>query len=149
MKKGGTSTHQGRIAPKVWLWAPRSLLVRTALAVISLTFLAALSMSSHWAGPINWETDALFYQSKVEEISGTDAATARHRVFTGPLSDYERQLEVESSDEPPRVSDPAWVEYSSGFYARRLLLPAIAAAIDPVFGLRSLQILSLLGFVLV
>jgi glycosyltransferase involved in cell wall biosynthesis len=126
------------------------LFVRTALALITLTLLAALSLASHWAGPISWETDALFYQSKVEEISGTGGPTARHQVFTGPLSDYERQLEVEgSADEPARVSDPAWVEYSSGFYARRLLLPAVAAAIDPVFGVRSLQILSLLGFVLV
>lgn len=123
--------------------------MRTAIAVISLAFLAALSMASHWAGPINWETDALFYQSKVEEISGTDAATARQEVFGGPLSNYERQLEVESPDEPARVSDPAWVEYSSGFYARRLLLPAVAAAIKPIFGDRSLQLLSLLGFVLV
>ncbi|HWO82340.1 MAG TPA: hypothetical protein VNM38_00955, partial [Solirubrobacterales bacterium] len=119
------------------------------MAAITLTLLAAVSMASHWGGPISWETDGLFYQAKVEEISGTDAATARQRVFGGPLSEYERQLEVEASDEPRRVSDPSWVEYSSGFYARRLLLPALAAAIDPVFGLRSLQILSLLGFVLV
>lgn len=106
-------------------------------------------MASHWAGPINWETDGLFYQSKVEEISGQDATVARHEVFTGPLSNYERQLEVEGSDEPARVSDPAWVEYSSGFYARRLLLPGLAAAMQPLFGVRSLQLLSLLGFVLV
>ncbi|MET0558382.1 MAG: glycosyltransferase [Solirubrobacterales bacterium] len=123
--------------------------MRTAIAVISLALLAALSMATHWTGPIDWETDALFYQSKVEEISGTDAATARQEVFGGPLSNYERQLEVEAPDEPPRVSDPAWVEYSSGFYARRLLLPAVAAAMDPVVGDRGLQLLSLLGFVLV
>lgn|GEM_PF-988343 len=123
--------------------------MRTAIAVISLAFLAAFSMASHWTGPIDWETDALFYQSKVEEISGTDAATARQEVFGGPLSNYERQLEVETPDEPPRVSDPAWVEYSSSFYARRLLLPAVAAAIKPIFGERSLLLLSLLGFVLV
>jgi glycosyltransferase involved in cell wall biosynthesis len=123
--------------------------VRTALAVITLTLLAAVSMASHWAGPISWETDGLFYQAKAEEISGTDAATARQQVFTGPLSKYERQLEVEASDEPSRVSDPDWVEYSSGFYARRLLLPGLAAAMDPIFGVRSLQLLSLLGFVLI
>ncbi len=106
-------------------------------------------MASHWTGPISWETDALFYQAKSEEITGTDAATARQQVFGGPLSDYERQLEVEAPDEPRRVSNPAWVEYSSGFYARRLVLPALAAALKPVFGIRALQILSLLGFVLV
>jgi glycosyltransferase involved in cell wall biosynthesis len=116
---------------------------------MTLTLLAAVSMASHWGGPISWETDGLFYQAKAEEISGTDAATARQEVFTGPLSNYERQLEVEASDEPPRVSDPGWVEYSSGFYARRLLLPGLAAAMDPIFGVRSLQLLSLLGFVLV
>jgi glycosyltransferase involved in cell wall biosynthesis len=123
--------------------------VRTAFAVISLTLLAAVSMAAHWAAPIDWETDALFYQAKTEEIQGADAATARQHVFSGPLSRYERQLEVESPDEPARVSDPAWVEYSSGFYARRLVLPALAAALDPLFGVRGLQILSLLGFVLV
>lgn len=106
-------------------------------------------MATHWTGPISWETDALFYQAKSEEISGTDAATARREVFGGPLSEYERGLEAEVPDEPPRVSDPAWVEYSSDFYARRLLLPALAVALDPLFGLRSLQVLSLLGFVFV
>lgn len=123
--------------------------MRTALAVISLSLLAAVSMASHWGGPISWETDALFYQSKSEEIGGADAATARRQVFGGPLSGYERRIEAEQPGEPPRVSDPAWVEYSSTFYARRLLLPALAAAIKPIFGLRSLQVLSLLAFVLI
>jgi glycosyltransferase involved in cell wall biosynthesis len=123
--------------------------MRNAFAVLSLTLLAAISMASHWGGPISWETDGLFYQAKTEEIRGADAATARQEVFGGPLSNYERQLEVETPAEPRRVSDPAWVEYSSGFYARRLLLPALAAALQPVFGIRALQILSLLGFVLV
>ena len=123
--------------------------MRTALAVTSLLLLAAVSMATHWGGPISWETDALFYQAKSEEISGTDGATARRQVFGGPLSEYERGLEAEAPDEPPRVSDPAWVEYSSDFYARRLFLPALAVALDPLFGLHSLQVLSLLGFVFI
>jgi hypothetical protein len=106
-------------------------------------------MASHWGGPISWETDALFYQSKSEEISGTDAAAARRQVFGGPLSAYERRIEAEQPEEQARVSNPAWVEYSSTFYARRLLLPALAVAIKPIFGLRSLQVLSLLAFVLI
>jgi uncharacterized membrane protein len=123
--------------------------MRTALAVTSLLLLAAVSMATHWGGPISWETDALFYQAKSEEISGTDGATARRQVFGGPLSEYERGLEAEAPDEPPRVSDPGWVEYSSDFYQRRLFLPALAAALDPLFGLHSLQVLSLLGFVFI
>jgi hypothetical protein len=123
--------------------------VRTALAAISLSLLAAISMATHWGGPISWETDALFYQAKSEEIGGTAGPTARQQVFAGPLSEYERGLEAASPDEPPRVSNPAWVEYSSDFYARRLFLPALAVAIKPLFGLHSLQVLSLLGFVLI
>jgi hypothetical protein len=123
--------------------------VRTTLAVAALLLLAAISMGRHWAGPIDWETDALFYQSKTMQIEGTDGSTARREVFGGPLSHYERGLEAENPGEPPRVSDPAWVEYSSGFYARRLILPAIAAALSPVLGLRSLLVLSLVGFILV
>lgn len=123
--------------------------MRTALATASLLLLAAISMGPHWGGPIDWETDALFYQAKSEEIGGTDAATARREVFGGPLSSYERRLEAESPDEPPRVSDPAWVEYSAGFYARRLLLPALAVVAKPLLGLHALEVFSLLGFVLV
>src|SRR6478609_4105473 len=123
--------------------------MRTALAVFSLLLLATISMATHWGGPISWETDALFYQSTSEAIGGTDAATARREVFGGPLSTYEREIEAENPDEPARVSDPAWVEYSSTFYSRRLLLPALAVVIKPIFGLGSLQILSLIGFILV
>lgn len=123
--------------------------MRTALAITALLLLAALSMGRHWSGPISWETDALFYQAKTEQILGAEAKTARREVFGGPLSEYERGLEKLHPGEPRRVSDPAWVEYSSSFYQRRLLLPALAAALKPLFGVRALQILSLLAFVLV
>lgn len=123
--------------------------MRNALAVTSLLLLAAISMGHHWTGPISWETDGLFYQAKTEEIGGTDGATARKQVFGGPLSSYERQLEAEAPNEPPRVSNRAWVEYSASFYARRLLLPALAFVLKPLLGLHALQVLSLLGFVLV
>jgi hypothetical protein len=122
---------------------------RNYLAVAALVLLAALSMARHWGGPISWETDALFYQATSREIAGEDAATARREIFSGPLSGYERRIERENPGEPRRVSDPAWVEYSAPFYARRLLLPALAAALDPLLGLHALQILSLLGFILV
>jgi hypothetical protein len=123
--------------------------VRTTFTVFFLTLLAAISVAAHWGGAVSWETDALFYQAKTEEIRGEDAAAARQQVFGGPLSDYERQLELEASGEPPRVGDPAWVEYSAPFYARRLLLPALAAALHPVLGINALETLSLLAFILI
>jgi hypothetical protein len=123
--------------------------VRTALAATLLALLAAISLASHWGGSVTWETDALFYQAKTEEIRGTDAVEARKQVFEGPLSDSERQLEVETPSEPPRVSDQAWVEYSAAFYARRLALPAAAAALHPLLGVNALESLSLFAFVLI
>jgi hypothetical protein len=124
--------------------------MRTALAITALVLLAALSMGRHWGGDITWETDALFYQAKTEQILGADGEVARKRIFTGPLSNYERGLEAQApAGEPKRVSDPAWVEYCVPFYARRLLLPALAAALNPILGLHALETLSLLAFVLV
>jgi hypothetical protein len=123
--------------------------VRTALAIVALMLLAALSMGKHWGGDITWETDALFYQAKTEQILGADGEVARKRIFGGPLSNYVRGLEAQSPDEPRRVSNPAWVEFNVPFYERRLLLPALAAVLKPVLGLHALETLSLLGFVLV
>jgi hypothetical protein len=123
--------------------------VRNYLAVAALVLLGALSMAKHWGGPISWETDALFYQATTQQIEGESAQEARRDVFGGPLSDYERRIERENPDEPSRVSDPAWVEYSSAFYARRLLLPGLAALISPVLGIHALLDLSLLGFALI
>lgn len=123
--------------------------MRNAIATIALLVLAALSMANHWGGAITWETDSLFYQATTEQILGADGKVARERIFSGPMSDYERGLEAEAPDEPKRVSDPAWVEYSAPFYARRVLLPAVAAALNPLLGLHALETLSLLGFVIV
>jgi hypothetical protein len=122
---------------------------RNLLAFIALLLLAALSMGKHWGGEISWETDALFYQAKTEQILGADGHVARERIFGGPLSDYERGIEADNPDEPRRVSNPAWVEYNVPFYARRLLLPVLAAALKPVLGLHALETLSLIGFVLI
>jgi hypothetical protein len=122
--------------------------LRNWIAVAALVLLAVLSMAKHWTGPISWETDALFYQSTTQSIEGQDAQAARQEVFGGPLSSYEREIERTHPEEPHRVSNPAWVEYSAPFYARRLLLPALAAALHPVLGLHALQDLSLLAFVL-
>jgi hypothetical protein len=123
---------------------------KNTIAVVALLLLAALSMGRHWGGEITWETDALFYQAKTEQMLGADGEVARKRIFNSPLADYERGLEAaQPPGEPKRVSDPAWVEYSAPFYSRRLFLPFLAATLKPVLGLHALETLSLLGFVLV
>src|SRR5204863_2868584 len=42
----------------------------------------------------------------------------------------------------------AWVEYSAPRYRRRWLVPALGAALSPLFGERSLLIVSLVGYLL-
>ena len=91
-------------------------------------------MGRHWSGPISWETDALFYQAKTEEIERHRRGHSAPGRSSAARSPTTSATEAEAPDEPPRVSDPAWVEYSSAFYARRLLLPAVAAALSPILG---------------
>jgi hypothetical protein len=117
--------------------------------VALLLLLGVIAMGHQWTGPVLWERDGLFYQSKVLELRGESSGAALHKVFYGPLGARSRQLEAaQPATEPKRLENPNWVSYSSQFYKRRLLLPVIAAAIYPLVGDRSLQLLSLLAFVL-
>jgi hypothetical protein len=119
-------------------------------AVVILLIIGIVSMARQWDGKILWDPDSLFYQAKVVEIrTGESQAQALRQVFNGPLSAYMRSLEAtQPRSEPRLLADPRWPTFSAQFYARRLLVPALAAAIYPVFGLRSLKLLSLVGYVL-
>ena len=105
-------------------------------------------MGRQWGGEILWETDALFYQAKVEQIRGKDERAALRDVFAGPLSSRAREIEA-AHEELRRVRDPAWPLYSERFYERRWLLPLTAAGMYPVLGEHSLETLSLLAYVAV
>jgi hypothetical protein len=123
---------------------------RDGLAVLALVALAVALTFGRWGNPPQWKPDALFYEAQLLEIRGIPRAEALHRVFSGPLAAPRRREEAEKAPElKPRVSDPAWVEYSAQFYRRRWVVPILGAAIEPVFGTNSLQIVSLTGFALV
>jgi len=118
--------------------------------MLALAGLAVALTFGTWGNPPQWKPDALFYEAQLLEIRGTPKAKALHRVFTGPLAAPRRRDEAQKAPEQkPRVSDPEWVTYSAQFYRRRWVVPIIGAAIEPVFGTNSLQIVSLTGFVLV
>lgn len=118
--------------------------------MLALAGLAVALTFGRWGDPPQWKPDALFYEAQLLEIRGVPKTEALHRVFTGPLAAPRRQDEAKKRAEAkPRVSDPAWVEYSAQFYRRRWVVPILAAAIEPAFGTNSLQIVSLTGFVLV
>jgi hypothetical protein len=95
-------------------------------------------------------SDGLFYEVEKLRIEGHGEAEATRLVFDGAIARQTAAIEDEPSH--PRVLDPAWVEYSKRFYERRLLVPAVAAAVDPIVGNvpgRGLRVASLLGYLFV
>jgi hypothetical protein len=122
---------------------------RDAIAILALAGLAVALTFGRWGNPPQWKPDALFYEAQLLEVRGASQADALHRVFTGPLAAPRREDEASKPQVKPRVSDPAWVTYSAQFYRRRWVVPVLAAAVEPVFGTDSLQIVSLVGVTLV
>jgi Dolichyl-phosphate-mannose-protein mannosyltransferase len=94
------------------------------------------------------DSDGLFYEVQKLEIEGHGAAEATAIVFHTPMAQEVARLE---DQKVRRVLDPAWVTYSSRFYRRRWLVPAIAAGLDPIVHHRTgvaLRVTSYLGYVL-
>jgi Dolichyl-phosphate-mannose-protein mannosyltransferase len=115
-----------------------------SMCVVAIVCLAALAVGLSWrasTAPIRWSPDSLFYAAQAREVAGVPAERARHEVFFGRLG----QSVAGSTG---RVMDQRWVDRSSTFYRRRWVVPAMAAALGPVFGDRSLEVVSLLGYVL-
>jgi hypothetical protein len=103
----------------------------------------ALAFSwSHWSAVPRWTTDGLFYEAQTLEVTGTPAGLARQEVFSGPLG-------RSAIDGGTHIHDRRWIEFSAAFYRRRWVVPAMAAALRPLVGVRGLQTVSLLGYVLV
>jgi Dolichyl-phosphate-mannose-protein mannosyltransferase len=118
-------------------------------AVLGLSLVAVLAMIHQWNGHILWDPDSLFYQAKVIELrTGASSAQALHQVFSSHLTAYMRSLEaLQPASQPKLLNEPGWAVFSAQFYARRLLVPAMAALVYPIFGLRSLHIVALVGYV--
>jgi hypothetical protein len=93
-------------------------------------------------------SDELYYEAQTDELEGETAQAARRDWYTGP----EARHAAINEDRPAhmvRVLDPAWVEYSAKFYRRRWVVPALAAAVDPVAGRERLRVVSMAGYLLI
>jgi hypothetical protein len=120
----------------------RALAVVVALAGIGFVVL-------HWDDSYQWKPDSLFYEAQLLRVQGTPKDEALRKVFNGPLA--APRVAVELRDTPPArrtVASPSWVTYSSRFYERRWLVPALGAAVEPVLHDDALRAVSLLGYVL-
>lgn len=147
-KRGGTvdSSHDPAgaevAAGKYESWL--AVAAPVVLAVAALAF----ALPHLWR-PIPWRVDSFFYQAQLLELRGHDAESARREVFEGPL--VRAQLAKDQAvrgNRTHRINDPKFVEYTSRFYRRRWSVSAFAAAIYPLAGTRSLQIVSIIGYVL-
>src|SRR5215212_11331595 len=110
---------------------------------------AAIVSASHWSGSVPWtDPDAIWYQARVETIQGhdEDQKAAVERLFASPIAD-----ELHSYEVGVPVSERQWEHPwlgASQFFDRRWLVPAMAAAVDPIFGIRSLMDVSLFAYLL-
>jgi hypothetical protein len=113
----------------------------TLFVAIALAALALLTTADTLRDPVRWTPDGLFYQARSLELRGSDRDQALTTTFQGPLAANLRQID------PERSGDPAWVRYNAQFYERRVLVPAAAAAVEPVAGDRALLDVSVAGYV--
>jgi len=118
-------------------------------AVAGLLLVFGVLLTLPYSGSeVHWSPDGLFYEAQKQEIQGESAEEARREVFSSEIA---ASLKREEQSLPPRlrrVDNAEWVEYSSQFYRRRWTVPALAAALDPVFGSRALEEVSLIGLAL-
>lgn len=120
----------------------RALAVVVALAGIGFVAL-------HWSDSYQWKPDSLFYEAQLLRVQGTPKDEALRKVFNGPLA--APRVAEELRDTPPArrtVASPQWVAYSSRFYERRWVVPALGAAIEPLLGDDALRAVSFAGYVL-
>jgi hypothetical protein len=114
------------------------------LALAAILAVAA-TLTLHWAPISIWTPDSLFYQAKVEQIRGASEDDALTDVWEGPLATGFRLADQQRPPESRVLSDPAWITYSAQFYDRRIVVPLMAAAIHPLAGTNSLEVVSIVG----
>jgi hypothetical protein len=106
---------------------------------VLLIGLAALLSVRVWTGPIRWTPDGVAYQAKIFEARGTPPAAAMRRAYTVAIAT--------KADHALPVSE-SWFAHAMQFYRRRILVPRVAALIEPIFGARTLVVISLASFAL-
>ena len=111
------------------------------LSVLTLVLLGVVSIFPRIGEPVPLRggTDALFYRARVYEIRGTNDDAALRRAFTSTTAQRVAKL-------APQLRNPAWDRFSAQFYRRRLLVPAIAAAMGSADAGRAMLYASLLGY---
>jgi hypothetical protein len=109
--------------------------------VLLLVVIAVVAISPALGAGVNWTPDSLFYQAQMFELRGESQTAALHRAFSTPAARALSRTALRGR------TSWAWITYSARFYRRRWVMPAIAAALYPLAGTRSLLYASMLGYV--
>ncbi len=121
--------------------------------VLAVTIVAVLLSLPQLVRLGNWlDPDSFIYEAQVLELRGMSQDAALRTVSTGPLATARLRLEANyitaHPGKPRHVGSLRWLTYTAKFDRRRWVVPALAAAMVPLFAQRSLQIASVLGYVL-
>lgn len=124
------------------------------LVPLLIVFAIGLLASLHaWIEPVEWsDPDGLYYQAKALSFRGEDERPALREAFASPIADEvladEREALRSDPDRERQFTNPEWINYTSRFFERRLFVSLMAAGIYPVFELRSVLTVSLIGYLL-
>lgn len=122
--------------------------MREVLVVVGLLVFGILLTLPYSGGNVHSSPDGLFYEAQKREVQGDSAQVARREVFSSSLATPLKEGESNLAPSQQRVGNPDWVDYSARFYRRRWTVPVLAAALNPVFGHRSLEEVSQIGWAL-
>ena len=120
--------------------------LRGALAPLAVVGLCVAATVTYWSEPPNWSPDSMFYEARVLELRGTSASAAVEQVFFGKIGIEFRRANGLTESTPTQTNDRRWIAYTHQLYKRRQLVPVLAAGVYPVFGDRSLAVVSLIGY---
>jgi hypothetical protein len=124
---------------------PRSRDRRADIVALVLIVCAVAVLAIKWADEVIWSPDALFYQTRVEQIRGASQDQALHKVWDGPLAAGFRADDSLRAKPDQALADPRWIPESYKLYARRWTIPVMAAAVYPIFGVNSLEAVNIFG----
>jgi hypothetical protein len=130
-----------------------SLSARQAAPVLVVLLVAVVASLHAWIEPVEWkDPDSLYYQAKTLSIRGADERTALYEAFRSPIAAEllagEREALRNSPGQERQFTNPEWIDYTNRFFHRRPFVPLLAAGIYPVFELRSVLTVSLVGYLL-
>jgi hypothetical protein len=124
---------------------PRSRDGRADIVALVLIVFAVAVLALKWADEVIWSPDALFYQTRVEQIRGKSEQEALNHVWNGPLAAGFRADDAQRARPDQALADPRWIPESYELYARRWTVPVMATAVYPIFGIDSLEAVNIFG----